>query len=70
MADPSPEQRAIASIYDELLPVVERIGKGARFKGLNVIENIKMDPKKSTPILNAKTAQGMKPLAIAVTQKR
>ena len=29
MADPSPEQRAIASIYDELLPVVERIGKGA-----------------------------------------
>ena len=65
MAEPNPEQRAIASVYDDLIPVVERIGRKAKFTGLNVIDNIEIDPLKSTPILNAKTPQGTRPLALA-----
>ena len=52
-AQPSNEQRAIASVYDDYLPLMNQVGKKKTLKGLNIIKDIQIDDQNATPLLLA-----------------
>ena len=64
-ANPTSEQRAIASVYDDFLPIVGNIGKDKKLKGLNIIEGIEIDEENATPLLVADTGTKEYPFALA-----
>ena len=65
-AKPSPEQRELASVYDDWLTTTPDLTRIKGLKGLHVIPPALLDSTKATPLLNAHLADGTTvPLAVA-----
>ena len=65
-AKPSPEQRELASVYDDWLATTPDLTRMKGLKGLHLIPPALLDSTKATPLLNAHLADGTTvPLAVA-----
>jgi len=65
-AKPAPEQRELASVYDDWLATTPDLTRVKGLKGLHVIPPALVDATRTTPLLNARLADGSAvPLALA-----
>jgi len=66
LANPSPDQRALASVFDDLATLQSNLDSAGELQGLHHMENVKFKSNTVTPLLDAQRADGQtQPLVLA-----